>query len=139
MQSVVYNDVWYVCGGLGQDCEVYSAPLQSIVESTRDIQSTVWTKLPPTLHQYSSIAIFGQQLAIGGGLPHTSAVHVFSPHSQTWPHVGDLPVAIYSTCSLTLPNGEFMTLGGFTMGYSDRVLIGQLRGKECAAFLDLHS
>ena len=137
MKSVVYNDVWYVCGGLGQGCEVYSAPLQSIVESTRDTQSTVWTKLPPTPHQYSSIALFDQQLlSIGGGLL-SSAVHAFSPHSQSWPHVGDLPVALHSTCSLTLPNGELMTLGGNSLQYYrvDRVFIGQLRGKECANLL----
>ena len=142
MKSVVYNDVWYVCGGGGQGREVYSAPLQSIVESTRDTQSTVWTKLPPTPHRYSSIALCGQQLlTIGRSLPSTSAVHVFSPHSQSWPHVGDLPVALDSTCSLTLPNGELMTLGGTTdtlplVGpFSDRVFIGQLRGKECANLL----
>ena len=139
MKSVVYNDVWYVCGGTGLVREVYSAPLQSIVESTRDTQSTVWTKLPQTPHHYSSIAIFGQHLlTIGGGGPHTSsAVHAFSPHSQFWPHVGDLPIALHSTCSLTLPNGELMTLGGDTgrIELSDRVFIGQLRGKECANLL----
>ena len=134
MKSVVYNDVWYVCGGVEQGCKVYSVPLQSIVESTRDTRFIVWTKLPPTPH-CSSIALFGQQLlTIGGGgllsLP-TSAVHAFSPHSQSWPHVGDLPVALYSTCSLTLPNGELMTLGGV----SEKVFIGQLRGKECANLL----
>ena len=141
MQSVVYNDVWYVCGGGGQGREVYSAPLQSIVESTRDTQSTVWTKLPPTPHPLSSIALFDEQLlTIGGGWsPPTSAVHVFSPHSQSWPHVGDLPVALDSTCSLTLPNGKLMTLGGTDTGwYSDRVFIGQLRGKECANLLTLY-
>ena len=137
MKSVVYNDVWYVCGGLEQGCEVYSAPLQSIVESTRDTQSTVWTKLPPTPHMISSIAIFDQQLLTIGGGPPTSAVHAFSPHSQSWPHVGDLPVVIHSTCSLTLPNGELMTLGGDTdmIEFSDRVFIGQLRGMECANLL----
>ena len=136
MNSVVYSDVWYVCGGGGQDCEVYSAPLQSILESTRDTQSTVWTKLHPTCHQWASIAFFGQQLlSIGGGWPSTtSAVHAFSPLSQSWPHVGDLPVPLNSTCSLTLPNGELMTLGGKTGTpyYSDRVFIAQLRGNECA-------
>ena len=135
MKSVVYNDVWYVCGGLEQGREVYSAPLQSIVESTRDTQSTVWTKLPPTHHHYSSIAIFGQKLLTIGGLP-TSAVHAFSPHSKSWPHVGDLPVALDSSCSFTLPNGELMTLGGNTdMSNSDRVFIGQLSCKECAKSL----
>ena len=114
MKSVVYNDVWYVCGGAGQGREVYSATLQSIVESTQDTQSTVWTKLPPTPHEHSSIAIFGRQLlAIGGGLlSPTSALHTFSPLFQSWLLVGDLPVALSSTCSLTLPNGELMTLGG---------------------------
>ena len=139
MKSIVYNDVWYVYGGLGQGREVYSAPLQSIVESTRDTQSTVWTKLPQTPYHNSSIALFGQQLlTIGGGmLSLTSAVHAFSPHSQSWPLVGDLPVAIHSTCSLTLPNGELMTLGGTTdIGQdSDKVFIGQSRGKECANLL----
>ena len=136
MKSIVYNDVWYVCGGGGQGCEVYSAPLQSIVESTRDTQSTVWTKLPPTPHPVSSIALFGQQLlTIGGGWSSpTSAVYAFSPHSKSWPHVGDLPVTLHSTCSLTLPNGKLLTLGGHTGG-TDRVFIGQLRGKEFANLL----
>ena len=111
MKSVVYNDVWYVCGGLEQGCEVYTAPLQFIVESTRDTQSTVWTKLPPTPHWYSSIAIFGQQrltiysrrlvithlcsacllpslpvLGTCGGLTCCSSLHLF-PHPPQWrPH-----------------------------------------------------
>ena len=132
MKSVVYNDVWYVCGGIEQGREVYSAPLQSI-----DTQSTVWTKLPPTHHPHSSVAIFGQQLlTIGGGRRPslTSAVHAFSLHSQSWPHVGDVPVALSSTSSLTLPNGDLMTLGGDTDAhrFSDRVFIGQLSSKECS-------
>ena len=131
MKSVVYNDVWYVCGGDGQGCEVYSVPLQSIVKSTQDTQSTVWTKRPPTPHPLSSIGLFGQQLLAIGGWPSTCAVHAFSSHSQSWPHVGDLPVALDCSCSLTL-NGELMTLGGY---FSDRVFIGQLRGKECANLL----
>ena len=142
MQSVVSNYVWYVCGGRMQDREVYSAPLQSIVESTRDTQSTVWTTLPPTPHKCSSIALIGEQLLALGGESlqlHTSAVHAFSPHSQSWPLVGDLPVALHSTCSLTLPNGELMTIGGIHRRYcSYRVFIGQSRGKECAHIFVVH-
>ena len=84
MKSVLYNDEWYVCGGEGQGNEVYSAPLQSVVKSIQSIQPTVWTKLPPAPHQYSSLAISRQWLlAVGGGWPPTSAVHAFSPHSQS--------------------------------------------------------
>ena len=129
MKSVLNNDAWYVCGGVGQGCEIYSASLQSIVDSTPGSQSKVWTKLPPTPHQYSSVAVVSQQLlAIGGGKPLTPAVHAFSPLSQSWLHVGDLPVPLGYTCSLTLPNGELMTLGG---NYCDKVFIGQLKSKEC--------
>ena len=112
---------------------MYSAPLQSIVESTKDFQSTVWTKLPPAPYMYSSIAMYGQQLlAIGGS--DTTAVHALSLHSQSWLHVADIPDALYSTCSITLPNGKLLTLGGYTCKtkgkYSDRVFIGKLEGMK---------
>ena len=105
MKSVVYNDVWYVCGGEGQGREVYSAPLQSIVESTRDTRSTVWTKLPPTPHEWSSIALFGQQLlTIGGDYP---------PRGWLSPHIGEEEAILCSACLLpSLP--VLATCGGLT-------------------------
>ena len=41
-QSVVMGDSVIVCGGVEKESEVYSAPLQSIVESTQDTPSKVW-------------------------------------------------------------------------------------------------
>jgi len=53
-------------------------------------------------------------VAVGGDL-NQSSLHLFSPLTQSWLPAGEMPVGVASTCTVTLPTGEMMVIGGETM------------------------
>ena len=117
MQSTVLNGHWYLMGGEGQEEEVYYASLDSLVASCQPSEKplpSVWKRLPNVPHSLSSTAVFGNRLiAVGGGYSSpSSSIHAYSPHTQSWLHVGDMPVELLSTCTAVLPTGELMVIGG---------------------------
>ena len=119
MKSTVLNGHWYLMGGKEQGKEVYYASLNSLVASCQPSEKplpSVWKRLPDVPHAYSSSAVFGNRLiAVGGGgvyLP-SSSIHAYSPHTQSWVHVGKMPVKLYSTCTAVLPTGDLMVIGGW--------------------------
>ena len=116
MKSTVLNGHWYLMGGVGQGKEVYYASLYSLVASCQSSEKplpSVWKRFPDVPHEYSSTAVFGNRLiAVGGGSPPSSSIHAYSPHTQSWVHVGDMPVELCSTCTAVLPTGELMVIGG---------------------------
>ena len=124
MKSTVLDGHWYVMGGVGQGKEVYYASLDSLVASCQPSEKplpSVWKRLPDVPHQPSSIAVFGNRLiAIGGGgyrSPSISSISAYYPHTQSWVHVGDMPVELHSTCTAVLPTGELMVIGGWSSTY----------------------
>lgn len=46
-----------------------------------------------------------------GGEGSRSDILSYSPHTQSWVKVGDLPVGLSSTCSIVLPTGELLVMG----------------------------
>ena len=124
MKSTALNGHWYLIGGEGQEEGVYYASLDSLVAScqascqpSEKPLPSVWKRLPDIPHDYSSTAVFGNRLiAVGGGgeylLSPSSSIHAYSPHTQSWVHVGDMPVELGSTCTAVLPTGELMVIGG---------------------------
>jgi hypothetical protein len=122
MNSTVLNGHWYLMGGVGQGKEVYYASLDSLVASCRPSEKSppsVWKRLPDVPNGYSSTAVFGNRLiAVGGGHPSSSSIHAYSPHTQSWVHVGDMPVGLYSTCTAVLPTGDLMVIGGLSVAFA---------------------
>ena len=118
MKSTVLNGHWYLMGGEEQGEEVYYASLDSLVASCQPSEKplpSVWKRLPDVPHGWSSTAVFGNRLiAVGGGYPPRSSIHAYSPHTQSWLHVGDMPVGLASTCTAVLPTGELMVIGGLS-------------------------
>ena len=117
MKSTVLNGHWYLMGGGGQEKEVYYASLDSLVASCQPSEKplpSVWKRLPDVPHKRSSTAVFGNRLIAvrGGYLSPSSSIHAYSPHTQSWVHVGDMPVGLYSTCTAVLPTGELMVIEG---------------------------
>ena len=116
MKSTVLNGHWYLMGGVEQGKEIYYASLDSLVASCQPSEKplpSVWKRLPDAPHKWSSTAVFGNRLiAVGEGYPRSSSIHAYSPHTQSWVHVGDMPVGFYSTCTAVLPTGELMLIGG---------------------------
>ena len=118
MKSTILNGHWCLMGGWGQGKEVYYASLDSLVASCRPSEKplpSVWKRLPDVPHDYSSTAVFGNRLvAVGGEVyPSSSSIHAYSPHTNSWVHVGDMPVELYSTCTAVLSTGDLMVIGGW--------------------------
>ena len=116
MKSTVLNGHWYLIEGVRQGKEVRYASLDSLVASCQPSEKplpTVWKRLPDVPHRCSSTTVFGKRLiAVGGGFPSSSSIHTYSTHTQSWVHVGDMPVILYSACTAVLPTGELMVMGG---------------------------
>ena len=107
MKSAVLNGHWYLMGGVTQGMEVYYASsLDSLVASCQSGKKPLpplWKRLPDVPHERSNTAVFGNRLtAVGGGYPCSSSIHAYSPHTQSWVHVGDMPVGLASTCTAPL-------------------------------------
>ena len=139
MKSTVFNGHWYLMGGWGQRKEVYYASLDSLVASSQPSEiplPSVWKRLTDVPHERSSSVLFGNRLiAVGGGgiRSPSSSIHAYSHHTQSWLHVGDIPVKLLdSTCTVVLTTGELMVIGGLYSGYQVASCVYQasLNGNE---------
>ena len=112
MKSTVLDGHWYLMGGMGQGEGVYYASLDSLVASCRPSEKplpSVWKRLPDVPHDHSSTAVLGNRLIAVGGA--SSSIHAYSPHTQSWVHVGDMPIRLSSTCTAVLPTGDLIVIG----------------------------
>ena len=114
MKSTLHEGNWYLAGGNGQGSGVYQTSLESLIATSEgDRPTSVWKKLPDAPLELSATAVLRDQLVtVGGGKPIGSAIHAYSPSTNSWVHVEDLPVACHSTCSIVLPTGELLVVGG---------------------------
>ena len=129
MKSAVLDGHWYLMGGAGQGKVVYYVSLDSLIASSQLSEisqpSSVWKRLPDVHNVNSTPSVFGNRLTAIGGRPMDqklpiSSIHAFSPHTQSWVHVGDLPVAGFQVCTVVLPSGELIVMGGF-LSNTDKV------------------
>ncbi len=120
-----YSEMWYLIGGYRQSNSVFYTSLHSLVEKATQQpphspdsseQQSVWKTLPDVLFERSSTTTLGGALlAVGGrdsGGKRSSSIRMYSPLTHSWLHVGDMPEAVSSTCSITLTTGEAMVIGG---------------------------
>ena len=119
-KSTILDGYWHLMGGWRQGKEVYYASLEALVASSQPSEnplSSVWKRLTDVPHQHSSPAVFGNRLiASGGGIyPHSSSIHAYSSHTESWLHVGDMPVELGYTCTVVLATGELMMIGGWSI------------------------
>ena len=142
MKSVVHGNVWYLMGGRNQKRNVFCTSLEDFQSKKPDTSSEpliVWKLLGSRLpYERSSPAIFGNRLiAIGGenDFPgsqiSTSTIHAYSDHTKSWVHVGDLPQRLHSSCTVVLPTGELVVIGGM-IGYgtkSKKVYMSIFKGR----------
>ncbi len=127
IKSTCHSGMWYLMGGYGQSTSVFFTSLQSLIEKatqqpphSRDSskQQSVWKTLPGVLYKYSSITTLrGALLTVGGADSedkNTSSISMYCHLTRSWLHIGDMPEAVDSTCSITLTTGETMVIGGWT-------------------------
>ncbi len=131
-----HGDFCYMMGGEGQGQSVFYASLRSLIDKASHRapnphstggQQSVWKTLPDVPFKNSSTTVFAEALlAVGGSSTMeraNSSIFMYSPLTCTWVKVGEMPRALHSTCSITLPTGEMMVIGGlsWSTGFSNRV------------------
>ena len=127
MKTTVHNSNYYLMGGINQGQSVFCASLQSLIaKATQQSptspssgeQKSAWETLPGVPYEYSATTVLGAALVAVGGygssVTRMSSLHMYSPRTHSWLHVGEMPVAVSHTCTITLPTGEMMVIGGVT-------------------------
>ena len=136
MKSASHDGHYYLMDGWGQ--YVFYTSLQSLVDKaiqhpptspTNTDQPSVWKTLPNTPNPHSSTTIFGGALVAVGGRPNRSSLHLYSPLTQSWLPAGEMPVGVDCTCTVTLPTGEMMVIGGRTRDTFNSPLVYKARVK----------
>ena len=116
MKSAVLNGHLYLMGGILQGKRVYCAPLDILCKPSENPPPSLWKRHPDVPHEYFSPVVIGNRIiAVGGGIGSpSSSIHAYSPHTQSWVHVGDMPIGLGHTCTAVLPNGKLMIIGGWS-------------------------
>ena len=115
MKSTLHDGFLYLMGGEGQGRSVFQCSLQLLTRYSPKKQS-LWNSIQDAPYDYCSISTFGRALvAVGGqGNGKQKSLHVYDPLTRSWVHAGEMPEAVDSTCTVTLPSGEMLVIGGMT-------------------------
>ncbi len=129
IKSTYHSGMWYLMGGDRQSTSVFYTSLQSLIEKATQMprhlpdsskQQSVWKTLPNVPYQKSSTTSLGEDLLAVGGRDSngkaTSSISTYCPLTRSWLPFGDMPVALRSTCCITLTTGKAMVIGGLTIG-----------------------
>ena len=73
---------------------------------------SLWKSLPDTpLTLSTALSFNGALLAVGGGYPESSAIHVYQPSSNSWVKAGEMPTKRCASGCIVLPSGEVLAAG----------------------------
>ena len=145
--SLFINNRWYLLGG-GAEEENYSnramcahvdlllqkALPRDQASSDRDsTNNSAWEVLPNTPHYGPTAATFGTSLLAVGGITTSlslnpqAAVHVYSPYTNAWIHISDLPAPRIDAATAMLSPTELLVIGGWNNGKQNSVYKGLLQ------------
>ncbi len=120
MKSALHGDQWYLITYLGP---VFRTSLQSLISGG---DQSLWETLPDAPNYSSGAAFFGGHLLSIGGRVYpnpTTTIHAFSPSTQSWEHVADLPVPLGRPTAVFLSSEQLIVSSGAI------VLHGRLSGE----------
>ena len=96
-----------------------AVPANQIAHSGRSDTQSAWKTLPDTpTYQPTAAVLASKLLAVGGRKtsPYVGAnkkeVYMFSPSTNSWIYVSDLPAPRYSTAVAGLSSTEILVIGG---------------------------
>ena len=118
MKSTLHDGFLYLMGGYSQDKSVFQCSVQALIEQAtpHPPKQSTWNTIRDVPYEFCSVATFGGALVAVGGQDKgpKNSLHMYDPLTQSWVYVGKMPVAVGSTCTVTLPSGEMMVIGGWT-------------------------
>ena len=139
--SVLINNRWYLLSGEAEEDQDFDqeravcAHVDLLFQKAlpRDPTSTdkdstsnsAWEFLPDTPHNGSAAATFGASLLAVGGT--TTECHVYSPCTNEWIHISDLPAPRKWAATAMLSTIELLVIGGWDSGRANSVYKGLLQ------------
>ena len=117
MKPILHDGFLYLMGGRYQDKSVFKCSIQALYEQATPHppkKQSLWSTTRDAPYNYCSVANFGGALVAVGGYDKgpKNSIHMYDPLTQLWVHAGEIPVAVYRTCTVLLPGGEMMVIGG---------------------------
>ena len=116
MKSTLRDGFLYLMGGEPQGKLIFQCSVQELIKQTtpHSPKQSTWNTICDAPFQYCSVATFGGALIVVGGNDNgpKNSLHMYNPLTQSWVHAGEMLVAVDSTCTVTLPSGEMMVIGG---------------------------
>ena len=139
MKCAIHDGCLYFMGGNGQDDSVFYCKLDSLLsflQSNDQIfdSETLWKTFNAPLKWSSCVTFHHHLMSVGGyaiSSSTSSKIHAYSPLTQPWLHVGDLPIELDCTACTVISTGELVVIGGragFDL-YSRKVFKATLIGK----------
>ena len=136
VKCTIHDETLYLMGGYKQDKSVFYCKLDSLLSSLQS-NDTLWKTLQVPLYNSSCVTFHHHLVSVGGTTSSSSSssssssdIHAYSPLTQSWLHVGDLPIKLNSTASTVISTGELVVIGGMTVHYlySCKVFKASLKG-----------
>ena len=146
--SLLISNRWYLLGGAAEG-EVYSnravcahidlllqkaLPCDQASTDRDSTNNSAWEVLPNTPHYAPAAATFGSSLLAVGGTTTSkrpsnpqATVHVYSPCTNAWIHISDLPAPRIWTATAMLSPTELLVIGGWNNGRQTSLYKGLLR------------
>ena len=126
MKSALHGDQWYLITSFGK---VFRTSLQSLISGG---DQSPWETLPDAPNNSAAAFFGGYLLSIGGEdyLNHTTTIHAFSPSTQSWGDVADLPVPLSELTAVVLSSEQLIVSSGARVLHGK--LSGELINKYCA-------
>jgi serine/threonine protein kinase/N-acetylneuraminic acid mutarotase len=136
---VVIHDACYLVGGYRSTPAISasqsaSSTALSVLLSPDVVSPSSWRSLPDTPYlQTTGASLGGCLLALGGAksaytMPVQRAIHAYSPTTESWIYIGDLPFACCHSTAVTLPSGELLVIGGWVKPGKNKRSLDVYRG-----------
>ena len=148
LSQVVIENTCYVLGGYQHPlflCQAFHAlvddllcnvvPANQTTHSGNSDTQSAWKRLPNTPTYGSTAAVLaGNLLAIGGretskGGATKKEVYMYSPPTNSWIYISDLPAPRSGTAVAVLSSTEILVIGGYDGSYVNTVYKGTLHFK----------
>ena len=130
----IHDGILYLMGGYGQDNSVFYCKLDSLLSSLPS-NDTLWETSQVPLYYSSCVTFHHHLVSVGGDSPSkmysSSDIHAYSPLTQSWLYVGDLPIELNYTTSTVISTGELVVIGEETTSFSCKVFKASLKGEDC--------